>query len=194
MIFLLKITFKILKTVFVTTIFSFFLMVVTNKRIQIPLSFTFNNIEIKCVEEFKLLGVTIDSKLNFNKHISIINHTINSKLFAIKNLFYLSTSVKVQFFKTFILPYFDYCSTLLIYFGKVEIQRLRNKYYLCLYMLFKVDLYTFADFDKLNTYLVNKFNIPAFQHRIIHRLSVFSFKMLNFVPAPKNLKEVFLKS
>ena len=53
---------------------------------------------------------------------------------------------------------------------------------------------TFTDFDKLNTYLVNKFNIPAFQHRIIHRLSVFSFKMLNFVSAPKNLKEVFLKS
>jgi hypothetical protein len=48
-----------------------FLMVVTNKRIKIPPSFTFNNIEIKCVEEFKLLGVTIDSKLNFNKHIYI---------------------------------------------------------------------------------------------------------------------------
>ena len=48
--------------------------------------------------------------------------------------------------------------------------------------------------SKLNTYLVNKFNIPAFQHRIIHRLSFFSFKMLNFVSAPKNLKEVFLKN
>jgi hypothetical protein len=36
-----------------------FLMVVTNKRIKIPPSFTFNNIEIKCVGEFKLLGVTI---------------------------------------------------------------------------------------------------------------------------------------
>ena len=132
--------------------------------------------------------VTIDSKLNFNKHISNLSHSINSKLFAIKNLFYLSTSVKVQFFKTFILPYFDYCSTLLIYVGKAEIQRLCNKYYLCIYMLLKVDLYTFTDFDELNTYLLNKFNILAFQHRIIHRLSVFSFKMLNFVSAPKNLK------
>ncbi len=61
-------------------------------------------------------------------------------------------------------------------------------------MLLKVDLYTFTDFDELNTYLSNKFNIPSFQHRIIHRLSDFSFKMLNFVSAPKNLKEVFLKS
>ncbi len=84
-----------------------FLMVVTNKLIKIPPSFTFNNIEIKCVEEFKLFGVTIDSKLNFNKHISIISHTINSKLFAIKNVFYLSTynlskfnSSKLFFFLT----------------------------------------------------------------------------------------------
>jgi len=34
--------------------------------------------------------------------------------------------------------------------------------------------------EKNNTYLLNKCNIPAFQHRIIHRLSIFSFKMLNF--------------
>jgi len=39
-------------------------MVITNKRIKNPLFFTFNDIEIKSVEEFK-----------------------NSKLFAIKNLF-----------------------------------------------------------------------------------------------------------
>ena len=48
--------------------------------------------------------------------------------------------------------------------------------------------------DQLNTYLLNKFNIPAVQHRIIHRLSIFSIKMLNFVSAPKILREVFVKS
>lgn len=32
-------------------------MVITNKRIKIPESFTFNGIEIKCVSEFKLLGI-----------------------------------------------------------------------------------------------------------------------------------------
>jgi len=169
-------------------------MVIKNKCIQIPLYFIFNNIEIKCVEEFQLLGVTIDSKLNFNKHVSILSHTNNSKLFAIKNLFYLSSSVKVQFFKTFILPYFDYCSTLFIYAEKAVIQRLCNKYCLCLYVLFNLDLYNFTDFDQLNKYLIKKFNIPAFQHRIILRLSIFSFKMLNFVSAPKILKEVIVKN
>ena len=61
-------------------------------------------------------------------------------------------------------------------------------------MLFNLDLYNFTDFDQLNKYLIKKFNIPAFQHRIILRLSIFSFKMLNFVSAPKILKEVIVKN
>ena len=166
-----------------------FLMVFTNKRIKIPDSICFKEIEIKCVNEFKLLGITIDSKLSFNTHVSNLGRIINSKLFSIKRLFYLSTSVKVQFFKTFILPYFDYCLTLSIYFNKSVIQRLCNKYYLCLYMLFKLDSHNYTDYNELNEYLLGKFNIPAFQHRIIHRLSIFSYKMLNFTSAPEILKE-----
>ena len=47
-----------------------FFMVITNKRIKIPGAFTFNDITIKCVNEFKLLGITIDNKLSFDSHIS----------------------------------------------------------------------------------------------------------------------------
>ena len=54
-------------------------------------------------------------------------------------------------------------------------------------MLFNLD---FTDFDQLDTYLIKKFNIPAFQHRIIHCLFILSFKKLNFLSAPKILKEV----
>lgn len=42
----------------------------------------------------------------------------------------------------------------------------------------------------MNDYLQDKYNIPAFQHRLLQRLSIFSFKMLNFVSAPKILKEI----
>ncbi len=41
----------------------------------------------------------------------------------------------------------------------------------------------------MNDYLQDTYNIPAFQHRLLQRLSVFSFKMLNFIWAPKILKE-----
>ena len=42
-------------------------------------------------------------------------------------------------------------------------------------MLFKLYLYAFTDFDQLNTYLLNKYNILACQHRV----SIFSFQILN---------------
>ena len=171
-----------------------FFMIITKKRIKIPESFTFGNINIKCVSEFKLLGVTIDNKLSFKTHLSNISHIVNSKLFSIKRIFYLSTSVKVQFFKTFILPYFDYCSTLLIYCSKSIIQKFANKYYLCLHKLFNFDTQDFTDFNDVNTFLLQKFDIPAFQHRFFQRLSVLSFKLLNFKAAPEILKDDILKN
>jgi hypothetical protein len=109
---------------------------------------------------------------------------------SIKIIFYLSTSLKVQFFKTFILPYFDYCSTLSIYFSIAVIKRLYYKYFLCFNFLFKLDLSQFTNCNEFSDYLQDKYNIPAFQHRLLQRLSIFSFKMLNFVSAPKILKEI----
>ena len=94
-------------------------MFITNSRITLPTSVVLNDVTVSVVTEFKLLGVTLDNKLNFNKHIAIMCRQINSKLFSIKRLFVLSTSVKMQFFKTFVLPYFDYCISLLVYFPKL---------------------------------------------------------------------------
>ncbi len=59
------------------------------------------------------------------------------------------------------------------------------KSFICLNLLFKLDLSQFTNGYELNDYLQDKYNIPAFQHRLLQRLSIFSFKMLNFVSAPK---------
>ena len=62
--------------------------------------------------------MTSDNILNFCSHIADIALKIKRKTYCIKRLFFLSTNVKLQFFKTFILPYFDYCLSLAIYFSK----------------------------------------------------------------------------
>ena len=111
-------------------------MFVSNKRINYPKTLKIESIDVKVVESFKLLGVELDNKLNFSKYISNLSKQINIKLFSMKRLFYLATSVKIQFFKTFILPYFDYCLSLIIYFPNYVIQRLCNIYYMCLFKLF----------------------------------------------------------
>ena len=96
-------------------------MIITRKRIEIPKHILFNKIEIEVVDNFKLLGVTLDNKLTFSKYISITCGRVNSVMFSIKRLFYLPLSTKVQFFKSFILPLFDYCLTLSIYLSLIHI-------------------------------------------------------------------------
>ncbi|RNA16326.1 hypothetical protein BpHYR1_005092 [Brachionus plicatilis] len=105
------------------------------KNLIIPASFSFKSFEIEVVSQFKLLGVIIDNKLNFTSHVSNLKATINKKLNPIKQLFFLSKPVKIQFFKTFILPHFDYCLSLVIYFSKPAIQSLSNAYYISIFKL-----------------------------------------------------------
>ena len=74
--------------------------------------------DVEVVTKFKLLGVFVDSRLQFKEQLIELKKRVNKRLYSIKKVFYLSLNVKTQFFKTFILPHFDYCLALVIYFTK----------------------------------------------------------------------------
>ena len=95
-------------------------MFIANKRVKVPSEIEVEGTLVKTVDNFKLLGVTLST------HCSNLKNIINRKMYSINRLFYLATSVKIQFFKTFILPYFDYCLSLIIYFPKSTFQSLNT--------------------------------------------------------------------
>ncbi len=64
-------------------------MFVSNKRTIFPSKISSNNIDIEVVDKLKLLGITIDPKLNFNEFSVDLIKAISKKLFAIKSLFYI---------------------------------------------------------------------------------------------------------
>lgn len=165
------------------------IMIVTKKRnINIPSSIMINNIKINVVDKFKLLGIIIDNKLNFQDYLYELKMKINKRLYSIKRLFYLPKEVKTQFFKTFIIPYFDYCSTLTIYFPKPTIQKIFNLYNFCLYKLLKINtrIENSTDYNKLNIHL-ETFGLSSYQHRLLKRLMYFSYNILNGSSSVKNL-------
>ena len=61
-------------------------MFVTRRRIAFPTEVICGDFIIKVVEKFKLLGVTIDDKLNFARHVSNTCIIINYKLNSIKKI------------------------------------------------------------------------------------------------------------
>jgi hypothetical protein len=106
------------------------LMFVTNKHNalkEIPTKISFCGVMIEVVSNFILLGVNIDNKLNFFNHVSLLKAKVNKRLFSINKLFYLAKAVKIQFFKSFILPLFDYCLSLCIYFSKKLFKNLSTR-------------------------------------------------------------------
>ena len=71
------------------------------RLLKFPSSISIDGNIINVVSSFKLLGITIDNKLNFLKFVGDIRLSINKRLFSIKKLFYLSFKVKLQFYKSF---------------------------------------------------------------------------------------------
>ena len=65
------------------------IMFLTKKRrIEYPKTVNFASNDVEVVFSFKLLGVIIDSKLNFHDQIKNLKSLVNRKLFAIKHMFY----------------------------------------------------------------------------------------------------------
>ena len=78
------------------------------------LHLTYINDFLNSVENEKVSGVRIDNNLTWSIHINFIDKKISSNLWLLSKLKdYLSTEHRVQFHKTYIHPYIEYCSTIL---------------------------------------------------------------------------------
>ena len=82
-------------------------MFVTSKRIKAPKEIEITaGISVKVVEQFKLLGVTIDNKLNFETYALMIKKSVNRKLYSILNVYFIYVNLlNYNFSKSFIMPY-----------------------------------------------------------------------------------------
>ena len=112
---------------------------------------------------------------------------ITAKVSNIKNLFFLSPLVRVHFFKTFILPHFDYCFSLFIYMEASVRDRLITSFNTCIYLLFKINLKNLEIKEQMD--LLQPFSILPLELRLFHRFCLFSYKIVN-----KQILKNFLES
>jgi hypothetical protein len=90
-----------------------------------------DNISIPYVEKTKLLGVIIDNKLKFDLHTIDICKKVSYKIRTFNRCAFLfEAEFKIILFKLFILPSYDYCSTLFFHFtSQTDSQRLVKTFY-----------------------------------------------------------------
>ena len=116
--------------------------------------------------------MSLDNKLSFKHHVVNVCKKV-------------PFSVRLQFFKTFILPLFDYCLSLVCYFSKSQIQTLANCFNACLFKLFN-SILPLKNSMKLIIYFKVIIYLPS--NIVVLRLSLFAHKIINIKQAPVNLK------
>ena len=151
-------------------------MIIT-KDLAKPSKINLAGFEVEVVSNFKLLGIIIDDKLTFNNQILALQKIVNKKLFALKKIFFLSFKIKLHFFKTFILPHFDYCASLYIYLTKTLLDKIVKLYNSCIFNLLKLDLSNKTENEQ--TILLQPLNLFTFFNRFLYRLAIFFYKILN---------------
>lgn len=103
-------------------------MMISNKKVNTSnVSIKIDNEIIEFVSEIKYLGVIIDSKLNFEKHVDYICKKASRKvgvLNRIKNK--IKTEQRICLYKSIIAPHFEYCPTIIFLLNETQIARLQK--------------------------------------------------------------------
>ena len=78
---------------------------------QLPLNLNFETTPIEQVSEHRLLGVTVDEQLKWQKHINIICRTVSRNILLLSKLSQtVSHKAKLAFFFAHIMSYINYVS------------------------------------------------------------------------------------
>ena len=84
-------------------------------RATLPMPFVIDSNELDYVTQIKLLGVIIDNSLSFKAHIQEICRKVNAKVLILRCIRKLIPSdIMIKLYKAFILPHFEYASSLFI--------------------------------------------------------------------------------
>ena len=88
-------------------------MILGKKTYNFNVKIKIGNVEIDNERSINLLGVNLDNKLNFSKHISDICARVHNRIPVIQRFRHiLGSSTKVRLYKAFIMPHFQYCNTI----------------------------------------------------------------------------------
>jgi hypothetical protein len=134
---------------------------------------------IDFVHEAKLLGAIIDSKLNFDSHIDLVLKKVNSRTFILsRNLKMFPSKFRTSLFKLFIVPNFEYCSSL---FFVLNSNQLRRKLEYCFAKSAKrimiVNLFNKTEVEQFK--ILNSVNILPLNYRLLYHYLCFIFIIMN---------------
>ena len=136
-------------------------------------------------ESIDIFGMNIDNKLQFDKHVSSVCKKINNQLnvmIRFRKLIFKATLVKL--YKAFILPYFQYCSSVWHFCGARNTVKLDTLNKRCLRFILD-------DFESPYNTLLDKVNCVSLYNRRIHNMLILLYKSLFLTKYPIYMRNMF---
>ena len=143
-----------------------------------------DNIDLECEDQVELLGVLIDSNLNFSNHISELVKKAGHKLNSMKRISrYLHLKSRKALFHSFINSQFNYCPLVWFNCRKKDLNKIEKIQERGLRLVF-------SDYSSSYDNLMNRMGITTVLTRLKKLLVTEIYKVQNDI-APPYLKDVF---
>ena len=142
------------------------------------ITFAIENKQIKCKREVKLLGITIDEKLTFTRHIANVCSLANNRLRALTRIRrFLSTEQTKYLSEAYIMSAFKYCPLIWMFCNKTSNNQINKIHKRTLRLVYEMEDANFEDLLlKGNTWDVHENNI--------HTLLIEIYKLINNLSLP----------
>jgi hypothetical protein len=128
---------------------------------------------IKCEDEVKLLGVTIDFKLNFDRHVSNICKKASRQLNVLKRIGkHLCKLGKMTIYHSFILSNFNYCPLTWHFCGEVNTKKIEKIQERALRFIYN-------DYSSSYDDLLIKSKLPSLKIRRQRSIAIETYKIIN---------------
>ena len=156
----------------------FQIMFLGSKIDNCKITFAIENKQIKCKREVKLLGITIDEKLIFTKHIANICSLANNRLRALTRIRrYLSKEQTKYLSEAYIISTFKYCPLIWMFCNKTSNNQINKIHKRSLRLIYEMQDANFED-------LLLKDNSWSVHESNIHTLLIEIYKSINNLSPP----------
>ena len=153
-------------------------------KTQVKPQFHCEDIAIPITEDLEMLGVTVDDKMKFEKHIGKICRKVSQQIAVLKRIKkILPFETRKCLYLAFIIPHFNYCSETWHFSNKSAISKLEKVNERALRFVFNEKQRPYSE-------LLNKIGLPSLENQRLAKIVCTVFNAINNEHAPKSIKEL----
>ena len=153
-------------------------------KTQVKPQFHCEDIAIPITEDLEMLGVTVDDKMKFEKHIGKMCRKVSQQIAVLKRMKkILPFETRKCLYLAFIIPHFNYCSETWHFSNKSAIAKLEKVNERALRFVFNEKQRPYSE-------LLNKIGLPSLENQRLAKIVCTVFNAINNEHAPKSIKEL----